>query len=146
MSQGRNMEMTNPHKKKGFTLIEMLIVMGVVAILTMIALPSYFNYIMKGRRAEGIGALNSIQLAQEKYRNTHTTYGTLAQVWGGVAVSTNGYYALAITNPTATGFTVTATAQNAQANDKQNGTSCQVLTLTVNGLATTQTPTICWSQ
>ena len=132
--------------KKGFTLIEMVIAILLVSILAAIAMPTYNTYMMKAHRAEGINTLNSIQLAQEKYRGYNTTYGTLANVWNGVTTTTNGYYNLAITSNTATGFTATATAQGSQANDSQSGTSCSVLTLTVNALTVTQTPSICWTR
>ncbi|WP_454780529.1 type IV pilin protein [Legionella sp. WA2022007384] len=138
--------MDNFKKKKGFSLIELVIALAIIAILVMISMPSYFNYVMRSRRTEGINTLNSIQLAQEKYRGQNTTYGTLANVWNGVTTTENGYYALAATNNTATGYTLTATAQGAQANDTQNGVSCATLTLTVNGLNTTRTPQACWSQ
>ncbi len=133
-------------KLKGFTLVELLIALAILAILAVIAIPSYNTYVMKTRRGEGIGTLNSIQLAQEKYRTYNTTYGTLAQAYGGVSTTANGYYNLAITSPTSTGYTVTATAQGRQANDTQAGTACNVLTLVVNGLNATQTPTACWGQ
>ena len=85
-------------------------------------------------------------MQEEKYRGYNSTYGTLANVWGGVTTTSNGYYALAINNPTSTGYTITATAQGQQANDTQNGTSCSLLTLTVNNMVITHTPGICWSQ
>lgn len=138
--------MTKRQKMRGFTMIELLITLAIIGILATIALPSYFSYLMKSRRAEGIGTLNSIQLAQEKYRTYNSTYGSLANVWGGVTTTNNGYYNLAITNATAAGFTLTATGQGSQANDVQSGTSCSVLTLTVNGLTSTQTPLACWGQ
>ncbi len=131
---------------RGFTLIEIAIVLVIIGILTIIALPSYFSYQLKARRTEGINTLNSIQLQQEKYRTFNTSYGTLAQAWAGVATTANGYYTLAITNPSATGYTLTATAQGSQANDSQSGTACNTLTLTVNGLNATRTPAVCWGQ
>lgn len=132
--------------RKGFTLIELLITLAVIGILAVIAVPSYFSYQMRARRVEGIATINSIQLKEEKYRTYNTTYGTLGQVWGGVTTTTNGYYSLAISNQTATGYTITAIAQGSQANDKQAGTACPVLTLTVSGLTTTRAPAACWSQ
>ncbi|KTD02209.1 type IV pilin protein [Fluoribacter gormanii] len=138
--------MDNFKKKEGFSLIELVIALAIIAILVLISMPSYFNYVMRSRRTEGINALNSIQLEEEKYRGQNTTYGTLADVWGGVTSTENGYYSLSATNNTATGYTLTATAQGSQANDTQNGVSCSTLTLTVNGLNTTRTPQACWSQ
>ncbi len=130
----------------GFTLIELLMVVAVIGILAAIAIPSYFSYQQRARRAEGVATLNSIQLAQEKWRTYNATYGTLANVWGGVTTSPNGHYSIAITNPVATGYTVTATGQGSQATDAQSGTACNVLTLVVNGLTVTQSPTACWAR
>ncbi|QMT59544.1 type IV pilin protein [Legionella sp. PC997] len=138
--------MDNLKNKMGFSLMELVIALAIIAILVMISMPSYFNYVMRSRRTEGINTLNSIQLEEEKYRGQNPTYGTLADVWNGVTTTDNNYYSLSATNNTATGYTLTATAQGAQANDTQNGVSCSTLTLTVNGLNTTRTPQACWSQ
>ncbi|WP_454785226.1 type IV pilin protein [Legionella sp. WA2024007413] len=138
--------MDNLKNKMGFSLMELVIALAIIAIIVMISMPSYFNYVMRSRRTEGINTLNSIQLEEEKYRGQNPTYGTLADVWNAVTTTENNYYSLSATNNTATGYTLTATAQGAQANDTQNGVSCSTLTLTVNGLNTTRTPQACWSQ
>jgi type IV pilus assembly protein PilE len=132
--------------KFGFTLLELLVVVAIIGILAAFAYPSYMAYILRSRRTEGVATLSSIQLQQEKYRTYNATYGSLASVWNGVTTTDNGYYNLAISNGTATGYTATATAQGNQANDSQAGVSCSVLTLTVNGLNTTQTPAACWAR
>jgi type IV pilus assembly protein PilE len=131
---------------KGFTIIELLIGIVLFGILAAIAIPSMQRYVLKSHRSDGINALNSIQLQQEKYRSTHSNYATIGQLPGGSASSPYGYYAIAIVNPNGTSYTATATAQGSQANDTQGGTSCAVLTLVVNGLNTTQTPQACWTQ
>lgn len=132
--------------EKGFSLTEILFALVIVGILLAIAIPSYYQYQLRAHRSEGVNALNNIQLQQEKYRLSNTSYGTLAQVWGGVTSTANGYYALAASNIGTTGYTLTATAQGDQAADTQSGTSCLVLTLTVNGLSTTRTPAACWNR
>lgn len=129
---------------KGFTLIELVVTLLVVAILITVAAPTYRTYILKSHRADGTSTLMAMQLAQEKYRFNNTQYGTLAQVWGGVTSSPNGYYQLGISNISATGYTLTATAQGTQANDSETGTSCATLTITVNGSSVAKTPSACW--
>lgn len=138
--------MNNQSRQTGFTLIELVIAMVILAILVALAMPSYQAYVLRSHRGEGVAALNALQLQQEKYRTYHNTYGALATVWSGSATTDNGYYTLAVTNPTATGFVATATAQGNQVNDSQSGTSCSTLTLTVSGLNTTYTPAPCWAR
>lgn len=143
--KNRGIEMMEMFRNSGFTLVELLIVCLIISILAAIALPNYNQYVMKSRRSDGTSTLNNITLAQEQYRSNNTSYGTLANVWSSTTTP-NGYYTLAVTNPTATGYTVTATAVGNQAADSQAGVNCATLTLVVNGLTTTQTPNTCWTK
>ena len=56
----------------GFTLIELMITVAIVGILAAIAYPSYHQYVLKGRRAEGRAALMALLQQQERY---YTQYG-----------------------------------------------------------------------
>ncbi len=145
-------------QRLGFTLIELMIVVAIVGILAAIAYPSYQDSVRKGNRAEAITALHAISLAQEKWRANNTTYGTLANVWGGVTTTEGGYYTLAIppADITATGYraTATAVAGKGQENDKAGGVSCTPLTpLTIPLTITANGPTYnpagqaaCWGR
>ncbi|HVY53390.1 MAG TPA: type IV pilin protein [Gammaproteobacteria bacterium] len=133
-------------KYRGFTLIEILIVLVILSVLTVLAVSLYSSTVRVGRRADGVDTLLAISLAEERYRSVNTSYGTLAQVWSGVTTTTQGYYTLAISNVSATGYTVTATAIGDQANDNESGTSCATLVLTVSSGTTTNTPVACWPQ
>ncbi|HET9642692.1 MAG TPA: type IV pilin protein [Burkholderiaceae bacterium] len=62
----------------GFTLIELMIVVAVVAILAMIAYPSYRESVLKGRRAEGRTALAELLQQQERYMTQANTYYRIA--------------------------------------------------------------------
>lgn len=138
--------MKNIKKLLGFTLIEIVVSLLIVAILAAVAINSYRQQTMKGRRSDGINTVFSISLAEERYRSNNTTYGTLAQVWGGVTASPQGYYVMSITNTSATAYTISAQAQGVQANDTENGTSCATLQLTASSGTITKTPTACWPQ
>lgn len=129
---------------RGMTLMELIIALVIVSIIALLSIQAYSSYVKRGRRADGINALLSISLSQERYRSNNTQYGTLAQVWGGVSTSPEGYYTLAISNVSTTGYTLTATAGGNQANDSANGTSCATLTLTMSSGTITKSPTACW--
>lgn len=54
-------------RARGFTLIEVMVVVTIIAILAAIALPSYNNYLRKGRRADAQAALTDIASRQQQY-------------------------------------------------------------------------------
>ena len=60
-------------RKKGFTLIEIMIVVGIVAILATLATPTFLDSVRKSRRSDGINTIMRIHLAQEKHRASNTT-------------------------------------------------------------------------
>jgi type IV pilus assembly protein PilE len=123
-------------KAKGFTLIELMVVVAIIAILAAIAIPSYTEYVKKGRRIDAKDALTAVQLAQEKYRGNNVSYGTLDDL-GLVAVSSQGFYEIEITGVSGAGYTATATAIGKQASD----TACPKLTVTEAGFSGTAA---CW--
>lgn len=127
-------------KTRGFTLLEMLITMIVAGIIIAIVYSSYRTSTLKSRRSDAINTLISIQAAEEKYRTSNASYGTLAQVWGGISATPQGYYTVAISNITATSYTITATAQGYQASDS----GCTSIVLTKSGTSETRTPAACW--
>lgn len=130
--------------KKGFTLVELMIAVAIMAILVTISVPAFIDQLRKSRRYDATSTLLSMEQEQELYRTNNTTYGTLAQVWSGVSSTPDGHYTLSITSPTSTGYVITATAVGDQANDSENSTTCTPMLITVNGLSTTRTPAACW--
>ena len=130
-------------RRMGFTLIELMIVVAIVAILAAIAIPSYQDQVRKSRRADALRVLGEIRMAQERWRADNPSYGTLAQVGNPGAAS--AYYSYTVTGNTATAYTITATAVSGkgQDNDKQAGTSCTPLTINQAGA---KTPAACWTQ
>jgi type IV pilus assembly protein PilE len=80
-------------RAKGFTLIEMLIVVAIVAILAAIAYPAYQNYIMRTRRADGKELAMRIAATEERYFTNRNTYADLATLANSVnSTSEKGYY------------------------------------------------------
>ncbi|MDE2417464.1 MAG: type IV pilin protein [Burkholderiales bacterium] len=72
--------------QKGFTLIELMIVVAVVGILATIAIPSYQNSILKGKRAEGRAALTELMLQEERYMTQSNSYCAFSNSAGVTAV------------------------------------------------------------
>jgi type IV pilus assembly protein PilE len=108
----------NLSDSRGFTLIELMIVIAVVGILAAIAYPSYQRYIEQARRADGKAALlDAAQRLERCYTQTNSYVDCAFQ-----AVSPDGFYAIAATTQTAQAFTLTATPQGRQAGDSRCGT------------------------
>lgn len=129
---------------RGFTLIELLITIAIISIAALIASSWYIPFSLKARRADGINAILAISLAEERYRSTNAQYGSLAQAYGGVSASPQGYYSLSVSNVSATSYTITATPQGNQANDLEGSISCNPLQLVASGGSVTKSPSACW--
>jgi type IV pilus assembly protein PilE len=69
---------------RGFTLIELMVTVAVVAILAAVALPSYSAYVMRGNVVDAVKGLSEMRLKLEQYFQDQRTYvgacagGTLA--------------------------------------------------------------------
>ncbi|HVR80738.1 MAG TPA: type IV pilin protein [Luteimonas sp.] len=125
----------NRHAAKGFTLIELMVVIAIVGIIAAIAIPSYTEQVRKGRRADAVRAIGELQLRQERWRAENPAYATQAQI-GTLPIS--DFYTLAVAAPTdattvaaRTQYSLTATRAGAQTGDR-----CGTLTGTQAGKPT----------
>jgi type IV pilus assembly protein PilE len=106
--------------QKGFTLIELMIVVAVIGILAAIAYPNYTQYVRRGKAAEATSTLANLKSRMEQYFQDNKTY---ADVGGGVvapcspAAGSTTYFTYSCTIQTATTFTLTATPVSGQGVD-----------------------------
>lgn len=107
--------------QKGMSLIELVIVIGIIAILGAIVYPSYMDSVVKTRKTDGLAMINKVMQAQERFFVNNLTYtANLTQL--GFASATNlpseeGYYlisAAACGNGITSCVNITAVAQGSQ--------------------------------
>ena len=131
---------------RGFTLVELMIVVVIIGILAAFAYPSYQEQVRKTKRSDGKAML--MEVAQELER-CYTRFGAYDNAACSAAndlpkTSPEEHYEISATALSATAFTLDATPQGSQAND----TECAVLRLTSTGVQGSQggnlDPNGCW--
>jgi len=133
----------------GFTIIELMIVVMIVAILLAIAYPSYARYVLKANRGDAQQLLMNWSINQEIWRSNHTSYAAddPANDGTGIPVPQHGKFLFTIADRSATTYTLQAEALGGQAEDKTRdgstycGKSGSLLTLSQNGV---KAPAGCW--
>lgn len=121
-------------RQRGFTLIELMIVVAVIAILAAIAYPSYQEQIRKSRRAQAKADMVELTQLAERFRtvnNTYVGFDATSAFFGNSPRTGTSHYGLAMSNETASAFLLTATPSGAQASDR-----CGNLTINQAGVKT----------
>ena len=141
------------HNSGGFTLIEMMMVITLVAILGGLAVNSYRNYVLRANRTEGRMALLATQVAQEKYFLQNNQYAqdiatVIAAPPAGLGinltaggVTSGGNYTLSFAAVTPNSYTLQAVATGTQTKDTA---SCLTFTINEQGARTPADSTGCW--
>lgn len=118
-------------KQRGFTLIEVMIVVAIIGIVASIALPAYTDYVKQGKAAEATATLADLRVKMEQYYQDNRTYvgGSCAPASGAV------YFGYACTAQTATTYRIAATGVGNMSNFSFTVDQDNAKTSTYDGVA-----------
>ncbi|HVQ61685.1 MAG TPA: type IV pilin protein [Burkholderiales bacterium] len=105
------------HRHSGFTLIEVMITIAIVAILAAVALPNYSAYITRGKIAEATSNLLAMRTKMEQFFQDNRTYAGACAAGTVAALPTGKYFTYSCPTLTPTTYTVRA---NGVGNDLAN--------------------------
>lgn len=123
--------MNTASHSRGFTLIELMIVVAIVAVLTAIAYPAYQEHVLRTRRTTASGCMLEMAQFMERYHTTRMSYA-------GAAIAPDNYqcaddlaafYDFNLASVDASSFSITASPKGGQSND----TKCGVLSVNQAG-------------
>ena len=135
--------------QKGFTLVELMIVVAVVAILAAVSIPAYSDYVRRGKITEATTALSSLRVRMEQYYQDNRTYfnGGVCSPWVPLASApVVKYFNIACVQ----GVTVDSYLITATGNGSMNGFSYTIdqsntkITVAVPTGWSLPTPNSCW--
>lgn len=136
-------------RQQGFSLIELMIVVLIVAILAAVAIPSYRRYVVRSHRVDAQRALTELAARQERFLYSNNAYSDSLSAIGGTSSMAGSYYAVSIdpANTSSTTFRVVATAVGSQ---QEGDAQCQTLSLDQAGrqssTGTTANYPACWGR
>lgn len=117
-------------RARGFTLVELVVAVGIIALLASIAYPNYLRYTQRGNRTDATRNMMLLGQALERCYSQSFTYIGCAGVGASTATQ---FYTISLATPSASEFTLTAVPNGPpQADDA----TCQKFTMSSGGVQT----------
>ena len=134
-------------RQAGFTLLELMITVAVIAILSAVAIPQFADYTKRGKIPEATATLSDLRLRAESYYANNRTYVPGAGVLDWTAVAAPRYFGFACVTAAST-YTCTATGGTGPTDRSMlgfaytvNQNNVKTSTITVSGWGNSAT---CW--
>ena len=132
-------------RRRGFTLVELLVVVAVIGILSAIAVPQYSDYVTRSKITEATATLSEHRVRMEQFFQDNRTYAGACTAGTVAPTPTGRYFTYACSNLAATTYTVTATGVASQGMDGFVFTINQANARATTGVPTGwATNTNCW--
>ena len=100
------------NNSKGFTLIELMIVVAIIGILAAIAIPNFMNYQCKAKQSEAKSNLGNLKTMEVAYNAEHDNYTSDLGAIGFSVNASDARYAYSVTTTDGSTFTATATTSD----------------------------------
>ena len=108
-----NISNSQMNKSRGFTLIELMIVVAIVGILAAVAVPNYIDYVRRGHVADMTSALSDAKLrVEQRYADSRTYNNALCSALPGVDIQNTENHTVTCVTPDGQTYTITGTGKD----------------------------------